>query len=590
MVFIQEALGLLTDAEDTLLSLESSGFSVELVNKAFRLAHNFKGSAKSVGFSELGDLAHRYEDILSAIKSGQINLSPEVITALLKTNDRLKHEIESLQVSLDHKVNIEVDLERLDRIAQNLCGRTSALETVNSTSESTQPQSGEGVDFGLFLSEPEPLKSPGAQVSQKSLHQAVPPAPSATGQPPPGRSEEMHRVPASRLDTILNIIGEIVVNQSILDECRTRDDTGSAMAMQAIGYMSKLVFDLQNISLSLRLTPIKPLFQKLKRTARDVAESLGKPVNFVDEGDYCEIDKGVIDKIADPLNHMIRNAIDHGIDTPDERVLLGKSATPTVSLKVAALDDQVKITIQDDGRGLNKEKIMAKATSSGIVRPGKALTDQEIFRLIFAPGFSTKEQVTDVSGRGVGMEVVQRAVDDLKGSIDIKSQLNKGTIFEISLPLSLSIIAGMVISAAGQQFVIPISHLVETIELNKFKIESLNGNAKALNLRGEVLPIFNLADLIGRKNPRDSDRPNGRHKADKPNSTALPVSRPALVTLAKGRKITFEVDQIENQQKVVLKRLGREFNGMFGVIGGAVLRNGEPSLVLSLDSLVAGVL
>ena len=399
------------------------------------------------------------------------------------------------------------------------------------------------------------------------------------------------KVPTLRLDQVLNIVGEMVVNQTILDGCRNSGAFTSDTASQAVAYMSKLVNDLHDISNSLRLVPIRPLFQKLRRTARDIASTIEKDFTFLDEGDYCEIDKSVIDRIADPLNHMIRNAVDHGVDTPEERKNAGKPLLAKITLTAITLDDQVKITLSDDGRGLNKDKILAKAVSNGLIQKGAALSDDEIYALIFAAGFSTKEQVTDVSGRGVGMEVVQRAVDDLKGSIKIYSVLGKGTTFEITLPLSLSIIGGMVVQANGQRFVIPVSQLVETIEMGKFKTESITGASRGLILRGEILPIYHLSDLLGRGMSRKKlkNQASDSTVAGAGITPSEAMIRPALVAMYRGKKITFEVEEIINQQKIVLKKLGPEFEGIPGIVAGAILSNGEPGLVLSLDSLIAGV-
>lgn len=565
LIFIEEGKQSLADAEETLMALETTGFDVELVNKAFRLAHNFKGSARTVGFTELGKLAHKYEDLLTSIKKETLALSPKLISALLKCNDTLRKELLETQANPEYIPNVDAAIEALTEAAS---GGESISATLSAVPSTPEPDWTSG--FGFF--EDEAQKPALSQPTLKKINTPKAATPSV--------ADETLKIPAQRLDVLLNIIGELVVNQSILDERRAKSDTGSPMAVQAIGYMSKLISDIQSLSISLRLVPIKPLFQKLRRTARDVADSLGKQVNLVEEGDYCELDKGVIDRMADPLNHMIRNAMDHGVDTAEERQKLGKSPVATVRVSALTQDDQVKITISDDGRGLNKDKILEKSIKNGLIKKGDELTDEQIFALIFAPGFSTKDQVTDVSGRGVGMEVVQRAVEDLKGSIRIESALGKGTTFEISLPLSLSIIGGMVVEANGQSYIVPVSQLVETIELNKYSIETVTGTGRTLNLRGEVLPVYNLASILHRK--------RGPVLKNKPDKDGVPPSRPALVTHYRGKKITFEVDKIVNQQKIVLKRLGKEFERIPGIVAGAVLSNGEPGLVLSLDQLVSG--
>ncbi len=558
-VFLVEAAQIIEDLEQTLLELERNTSSIDLINTAFRLAHNFKGSAKSVAFSDLATLAHKFEDILSAVRKNEFTLSNSSISVLLKATDKLKSEVEGLRQNRNFKNDVKHEIKLLEEILTN---KANPSEAKSAAPTDASQKSEEAVDwskgFGFFNEDP-------ARVETKKTH-----PPAVIPEKKHNQIDETLKIPASRLDNLLNIIGELVINQSIIDSFRSRDQLGSTGASQAIAYMSKLVVDIQSLSLALRLVPIRPLFQKLRRTARDVADSLGKSIDFQDIGDHCELDKGVVEKIADPLNHMIRNAIDHGVDTAEERKASGKDPVARIVLEASALEDQIKIIISDDGRGLNKEKIIAKAIAQKIIVPGQNVTDEQAYALIFQPNFSTKEQVSDFSGRGVGMDVVYKAVSDLKGSIKIFSNPGKGTRFEISLPLSLSIISGMVVDVGGSQYVVPVSQLLETIETGKHPVETFTGTARAINLRGEVVPIFRLSDILGQKRKNQEYQ---RH--------------PALVVMHRDRKVAFEVDHIVNQQKVVLKKLGSEFQGLPGVIAGAVLSTGEAGLILSLELLIA---
>jgi two-component system chemotaxis sensor kinase CheA len=550
-IFLEEALELLDHLEGTLLEIEKVGFNEDLINKAFRLAHNFKGSSKTAGFSELGTFSHGFEDILAGIKNKTKTLTPELVSGLLQGCDFLKKEVEICTQDQTHKSVIEDELARLNR-----CDSLEVNETIEHQTKKDNP------GFVIFEEniKPKSLQTPTAKEIRN-----IPKESRNTG-------DDLLKIPTKRLDLLLNVLGEIVVNQSILDECRLHQNLGSHRAEDAVSYMSKLISDIQNLSLSLRLVPVNPLFQKLRRTVRDTAESLGKSIEFIEEGAHGEIDKTILERVTDPLNHMIRNACDHGVEDQTARGASGKSKTAKIILQVLSLEDHIKIIIQDDGRGLDKDKILAKARSNGIMH-NASQTDEEIFSLIFAPGFSTKEEVTDVSGRGVGMEVVQKAVEELKGKIHIASEKDKGTTFTITLPLSLSIVQGMIIETANQSFVVPVSQMIETIELSKYQIETVTGTGQSLNLRGEILPVFHLSDVLFRRK----------------NQKKVPQKkRPAIITVFRGKKITFEVDRILSQQKIVLKKLGKEFSGIPGVFAGAVLSNGEPSLVLNLDELCQG--
>jgi two-component system chemotaxis sensor kinase CheA len=315
------------------------------------------------------------------------------------------------------------------------------------------------------------------------------------------------------------------------------------------------------------MSPIAPLFQKRKRIARDAGDQLGKTISFVTEGDHVEVDKMVMDRVSDPLTHLVRNAVDHGIESDADRVGLGKTERATVTLKAEQQEDRLIITLSDNGRGMDPVKLIAKAVEKGLILATDKLTDEEAYLLIFRPGFSTKETVSDLSGRGVGMDVVRTSVEDLNGKIRIQTEVGKGTQFIISLPLSMSIITGMVVAVDQRKYVVPVSQLLETVELGKFRVEHTTGEGRMFNLRGEVIPIFSLSAIL-----------HG------PGSKARTGN--GLITWAHGKKVTFEVDEICGQQEVVLKKVGREMQGLPGIVAGAILSTGEPGFVLNLNDFI----
>jgi two-component system chemotaxis sensor kinase CheA len=550
--FLGEGHAILEELESALLELDGGASGPELMNRLFRLAHNFKGSSRAVGFTAVADLAHKLEDLLTALKSGALALQPTIVTAMLGARDALRRGLDAAAAGDDETAA--------------LTAAAAALAAVSGAPAAAPPHDG---GFGFFDDEPTKTPPPAPTVAAKPA--VAPPAASAASRATPAQPEELLRIPAARLDALLNLVGELVVNRTILDEHRMRGTVASPPALQTLAYISKLITDVQQIALGLRLVEVRPLLQKLRRTARDVAAQLGRDVEFVAEGEHVELDKSVLDGISDPLTHMVRNAVDHGCDTPEEREKAGKP--PTAKVRVAAVEqeDRVAITIEDDGRGLDRERILRKAVERGLVSPGAPLSDQQIHALIFHPGFSTKDAVSDISGRGVGMEVVQRAIDDLKGTIEIESSPGKGSRFVITLPLSLSIIGGMVVEAGSRRFVLPVSQLSETIDLSKLRIETSAAAGPMINLRGEVVPVYSLAALL--RLPPTPGGASGR-------------KRPAILAVHRGRKVSFEVDAILSQQHVVLKRLGRPFRGLPGVMAGAILSDGEPGLVLNLHELI----
>jgi two-component system chemotaxis sensor kinase CheA len=551
-IFLEEAQTILEGLEAGLMELDASGASTELLNKLFRFAHNFKGSSRSVGFGDLAEVAHKAEDVLSALKENRLAPNPDVVKALLDGLDALKSGIAA------KRSGTTIDFTAVV---------TSLVAVLHADKPAKAATNTEELGFGFFDDEPAakaPTPQPAPVASKAAQTKAAAP------QTPQYAADDTIKVPAARLDQLLNLIGELVVNRAILDEHRQKETTSSEAAIRTLNYVSKLIGDVQAIGLSFRLSPIKPLFQKLRRAARDAAANLGKDIDLEFVGEHVELDKSVIDRMSDPLTHMIRNAVDHGVDSKDERAALGKPPRARVVVAAVEQDDRVMITVQDDGRGLDADRILKKAREKNLVRADEKLSTEEIQALIFRAGFSTKEAVTDLSGRGVGLEVVQKAVDELKGQLGIKSELHKGTTFAITLPLSLSIVGGIIVNVDKKRYVVPISQLFETIDIARMQTETVTGKGQMVSLRGTAVPILHLGSLLGTK----------------PKSQAPTVKRPTLITRFQGRMIGVEVDDITNQQPVVLKKLGREFAGLPGIVAGAVLSDGEPGLVLNLQELI----
>ena len=300
--------------------------------------------------------------------------------------------------------------------------------------------------------------------------------------------DESIRISVSKLEHLLNYVGEMVILQSVLRE--QFQMTESLLVRKTIQQLGKVGKEIQDISMSLRMVPIKPTFQKMQRIVRDTAQAVKKDVSIKLYGEDTELDKTVLEKLSDPLVHLIRNSVDHGIEFPEARLASGKSAKGEVTLSAAQKSGKLVIEVKDDGGGLNPEKLKQKAIEKGVLKPGTSLTEKEAYNLIFAPGFSTKEQVTDVSGRGVGMDVVKTNIQDLSGEIQIFSELGKGTTFQITLPLSLAIIDGMAVTFANDKFIVPLNQVYETIRPHFNQIQFNQGLGNTLMLRGENLPTF----------------------------------------------------------------------------------------------------
>jgi two-component system chemotaxis sensor kinase CheA len=376
----------------------------------------------------------------------------------------------------------------------------------------------------------------------------------------------------------MNNVGELVILQTVLSQHQHLFQ--SVLVQKTVSQLAKITKEIQEVSMSLRMVPLRQTFQKMQRIVRDTSKALGKEVNLVLGGEDTEIDKTLVDNLNDPLVHLIQNAVDHGIESLEARRAKGKPDVGTLSLTAFHRGNSIVIEVRDDGAGLDAQKLRVKATEKGILKPNQVLTDAQARLLIFAPGFSTKSEVSEISGRGVGMDVVKTNVERLlHGSIEIDTEVGKGTCFRVVLPLTLAIIDGMVASAGDARYIIPLSHVQESIQPKKEDISYVTGMGEILNLRGASLPLYRLSSVLGHAPKTDG------------LGIAIVVSREGAGTSddngsAESSAFSVMVDEILGQQQVVIKQLGREIRNLRGVSGGAILGDGKVALILDLGELV----
>lgn len=381
------------------------------------------------------------------------------------------------------------------------------------------------------------------------------------------KADESIRVSLARLEKLLNYVGEMVILQTVLKE---QTNTTNVMVRRTVHQLGKVTKEVQDISMSLRMIPLKQTFQKMQRIVRDTTNALGKKVNLVLEGEETELDKTVLENISDPLVHLIRNACDHGIETPEKRAESGKSSWGSIKLSAYHQSGKLVIEVKDDGGGINADVLRKKAVEKGILKPGQTISEKDAIHLIFHPGFSTKAQVTDVSGRGVGMDVVKTNIEALQGEVIVETEIGKGTTFKVVLPLTLAIIDAMVVRIDNDRFVIPLSHVHESLKPQIEDLKYTTGIGEVLMLRGENLPLFRLHELLGRR---------GNNKQTR--------ELIALVIRSGQEPFAILVDDIIGQHQVVIKKLGDEIQHIKGFAGSAILGDGKPSLILEVPELVA---
>ncbi len=372
------------------------------------------------------------------------------------------------------------------------------------------------------------------------------------------------RVDASKLEVLIDLVGELVISGA--NVLQLSHKAGSGALVESASGMYRLVEELREIALSVRMVPIGETFTRFQRVVRDISKERGKEIALVINGGEAELDKTVVEKINDPLVHLVRNSIDHGIETPEVREQRGKPAKGTIRLNAYHDAGTIVIEVSDDGGGLNRERILKKAVERGLISAGQNLSDREVYRLIFEAGFSTAEKVTDLSGRGVGMDVVKRNIESLRGTVDVASEEGKGTTVTIRLPLTLAIIDGFLVSVGGNSYVIPLDMVLECVELTEEDRRGSNGR-DFLSLRGQVLPFVRLKDMFG-----------GSGKMD---------ARENIVVIQYGgMKAGFVVDELMGEVQTVIKPLGKVFQGLKGVSGATILGSGEVALILDVPALV----
>ena len=376
--------------------------------------------------------------------------------------------------------------------------------------------------------------------------------------------EESVRVPAQRLDRLVNLVGELVINQSRLRQIADRLNEPSLAAPSED--LERLVGELRDIVLGIRMMPIGGTFSRFKRMVRDLSAELGKEIDLVTHGEETELDKTVIDHLGDPLVHLIRNAIDHGISTPEERLQEGKPRCGTLRLAARYEGANVIISIEDDGRGLDREAIRAKAIEKNLISADKQLSESELFNLILVPGFSTAKAVTSVSGRGVGMDVVKRQIDALRGTVEISSQRGQGTCVALTLPLTLAIIDGLLVEVNQEQFIVPMSSVRENVELSAAQRAASNGR-NLLAVRGELVPYLRLRDIFNIRGAEQN------------------LERVVIVNLG-GHRIGLVVDRVIGSRQTVIQSLGRFYKNIEVCSGATIMGDGRVALILDVPGLL----
>lgn len=561
-IFLQEARDVLADWERHCIDLEKE-FTQEKIDALFRSAHNLKGSARSVGLETFASFIHKAEDIITAVRSGALTFSIPVAQNLLSAQSLLVEWLDNLAS--------DVSFVPTDSVAQ----LTNALAVVASATPTTPQASAAPVDaesdngfMGFFDDAPvapvEVPKAPAASTSSKN----------GTTKSINKSSLETIRIPATKIDALFQLSGEIATQQAIIAHALKMNALQQPGSRNAIQIVTKLTKELQTQTMSLRMQDLSGLFQRLERAAMDVSRTVGKSIQVALGGKDVELDKTVIERIVDPLVHLVRNAVDHGIEDSEGRAVAGKPKEGRIRIEAKLVPNGASLQISDDGKGIDAEKILAKAIAKGLISETEAQATKNPFDMLFLPGFSTAEKVTEVSGRGVGLDVVRRAVEELGGTLNLSSQLGSGSTFDITLPTNLSIIDALIVAVEGEAYVVPVLEVAEVIDITNFDPVSLSSRSNVVRLRERTVPVKQLASYLSAVKAKASTPKPELEKKDTDHS-------PALVIEIAGSPVAFVFDAILGKQTVVVRKLTGKLQSLPGFIGSTILPSGEPAMILN---------
>jgi len=559
--FISESRAHIDTAEAQILRLEEMPDDPEAINAIFRSFHTIKGVAGFLNLRQIGALSHSAENLLDLARKGKVVLGGQAVDLVLEAIDCMKSMILALDQAMQTSGAIPQEAKLAGVLASLHAFLNGGAAPVHAAQ--AQPASAEPTTTVTAEAQANPLQDASKPAQATAAVANAPAKAAATA------SDTTVKVATDRLDNLINVVGELVISQAMVAQDMTTLTAGNHRLARNMSQLGKITRELQDLSMSMRMVPIHATFQKMARLVRDLARKALKEIDFTVVGGETELDRNVVEAISDPLVHMVRNAADHGIETPEDRVRAGKPRAGKLSLRAFHQAGNIVIEITDDGKGLNKAKIVKKAVDAGIIQATDNLTDQEIFKLIFHAGLSTADKITDVSGRGVGMDVVRKNVEALRGRIDITSVEGQGSTFTLRLPLTLAVIDGLVVRVGTQRYILPIMSVEQSIQPKAEQLSTVQNRGELCMVRGDLLPLMRLYRLF-------SVTPNNEN----------PTESIVVIVQDEERRCCLLVDELLGQQQVVIKSLGADIGNVRGISGGAILGDGNVSLILDVPGLI----
>ncbi|MCD6249349.1 MAG: chemotaxis protein CheA [candidate division Zixibacteria bacterium] len=556
--FLVEADELISSLDTNLVALESTPDDLELLNEIFRAAHTVKGTSSFLGFEQVTSLTHKMEDVLNKLRKDELKVTQEIMDTLLESVDILKVLLDNVRTKNDEELNLD-----------NIIARLTASNDGTVVSEAAPTE--DKADQPTVADADQPVEPSEAVPANRMTNMA-----DIKNRPVKMAKEQTIRVDVDRLDSLMNLMGELVLSRNSLLQtinAVTKDEhmTGGVEKLNnSAASVNYITSELQEAVMKMRMQPIGKVFSKFPRMVRDLSRDLKKEINLQLEGETTELDKSVIEEIGDPLVHIIRNSCDHGIELPEDRLAAGKPSSGQVTISASQEGSNIIIKIQDDGKGLDAKALGRKAVEKGLATENEVerMPDREIFRFIFAAGFSTAKVVSDVSGRGVGMDVVRTNIEKLNGQVELDSQLGVGTTIIIKLPLTLAIIQGLLVEADDEVFILPLASVYETVRTDNVSIYYVN-QKPVMRLRDEIIPLINMGQIL-------RENASGFTLTEKPYAVVVGLAE---------KKLGILIDHFLGQEEVVIKSLGQYLGSTSGIAGATILGDGRIRLIVDLIGL-----
>lgn len=552
--FLSESEDALSRADQTLIIVEQGVATPDHINSLFRVFHTIKGVAGFLELQDIQSLAHKTESLLNGCRENVFPLGGRRLDLVFDATSMMRKILNELRTAVEASAefittqDIPTLVSFLDQALQPDFQATDAP-----SAPSTPPQMVLPLETSLQASDGngQPKGPVADQRTETKLRQTI-------------------KVDLERVDRLVEMIGELVVVEAMVVGAPEITHSASSRVRNCLSQLAKVTRDLQDVGMHMRMLPVSGVFQKMARMARDLARKSGKQVQVLLAGEQTEMDRSMVEQISDPLVHMIRNSMDHGIESPEIRRSLGKPEQGTLRLEARHEGGSVVVELSDDGRGLRRDAILAKAVSQGLVDPARVYSDDEVFSLIFRPGFSTAEKVTDISGRGVGMDVVRRNIDAMRGRLTVRSVQNQGTSIKILLPLTLAIIDGMMVACGKERYIIPTLSIIESMKPEASMVLTQGGSKEMLNMRGRIMPLLRADRLLNTK-----------------GAIQDPTQGLVVILEGVGQKVGLLVDEVIAQQQVVIKNMSEGLGETQFISGAAILSDGHVGLILNVEEITS---